>query len=95
LVIDNRLTRKDADGVAVRRGLRAGPRADVQGAARPVLHHDRLAQRLLQFVRKRTGEDVAAASSAKRDDHANGPRRVILGGRSSAERQPNSAGPDD
>src|SRR5262249_38339876 len=54
LIVDHRLARKHADGVAVRRSLRARPRTDVQRTAGPVLHRDRLAQRRRQLTGERS-----------------------------------------
>src|SRR5262245_42721011 len=95
LVVDDRFARQDADGVAVRRSLRAGARPDIERAAGPVLDHDRLTQRLLQFVRERAGEDVSPAAGAERNDDPDGSRRIVLGGRARTWREPDGDGGDD
>lgn len=64
--------RSEAERVAVGRGTGAGLRADDAAAARPVLHHHRLAE----FAGQRYGEqprhDVGAATRGEGDDDAHG-----------------------
>src|SRR5262249_54374201 len=88
LIVDHRLARKDADGVPVRGGFGARPRADVQRAAGPVLHDYWLAQRLRQLVGERSGEHVSPSAGAQRDDDPDGPGGIVLGwrGRTHCER---------
>src|SRR5262245_45043336 len=81
LIVDHRLARKHADGVAVRRSLRARPRADVQCAAGPVLHHDRLMQRPRQLISERPGEHISPSAGAERDDDPEGTGGIVLGRR--------------
>ena len=78
LIVDERLARNDADGVAVGRGLRAGAGADVERPARPVLDHDRLAEALVQLLGERAHEDVAGAAGARRGDDADRARGIVL-----------------
>ena len=95
LVVDDRLARQHADRVAVRRRLRAGACANVEPAAGPVLHHDRLAPGLLQLVGQRTCEHVSAAAGTERDDHPDGAGGIVLRRRRRTQCEPGGAGGDD
>src|SRR5262249_31316925 len=57
-------------------------------AAGPVLHYDRLVQRLRQLVGERSGEHVSPSARAQRDDDPDGPGGIVLGrrGRTHGER---------
>ena len=74
LVVDHRLARQHAERIAVGRGLRTGAGADVEPAAGPVLHHERLAETLLQFLGHQPREHVATAAGSKRNDDPHRPR---------------------
>jgi hypothetical protein len=78
LVVDHRVGIDDADGVAVGRGILAGPGADHLRAAGTVLDHDRLAQPLTQLLAERAHEDVADAAGAGGGQRADRARRPIL-----------------
>ena len=78
LVVDDRIGIDDADRIAVGRRILAGPRADILHAARPVLDHDRLAERGPEFFAERAHEDVADAAGAGGGEHADRPRRPVI-----------------
>ena len=94
LIVDDRLARQDADRVAVGRRFRAGARSDIQPAARPVLHHDRLAPGLVQLVGERPGKDVAASAGGERNDHLDGTRGIVLSRRRRTQCEPGGGGND-
>ena len=67
--------------VAVRRRLRGRFGGDQAGAARPVLHHDVLADRVGKLLRHQTAEDIGGATGRERRQHAHRPCGPILGAR--------------
>ena len=64
----------DAQGVTVRRRLRAGLRAENAGGAAAVLDDERLAELLLQLGAGLAHDDVGDAAGGDRDDH---PDRMV------------------
>ena len=89
LVVEHRVGVGDADGVAVRRRVRAGAGAGVHRAAGAVLDDQRLAPLLAQLLAERAHEDVAQAPGAGGGDGLHRPRRPVLrGGRRRRRRGP-------
>ncbi len=71
--------RRDADGVAVGRGLGDGVGADRTAPAGAVFHHHRLAQDAAHLVRRATADDVGGAAGGERNDQADRLGGVALG----------------
>src|SRR5262249_9527978 len=86
LVVDQRIGIDDADGIAVRRGILAGSRADILHAAGAIFDHDRMAEPLAQLFAERTHEDVADAAGARGGERPDRPRRPLLRARGKAHR---------
>ena len=73
----------DQQRVAVRLGGRDGIGGDVAGGPRPVLHHDRAAQRLFQRLGEHARDGVGAAAGRIGQDQPDRPARIALLGRRS------------
>ncbi len=83
LVGDQRLgrglrRRHHQEGVAVGSRLRRRIGADDGPGAWPVLHDERLMQRLVQFIGDGTREDVGWAAGTERHDHSDRAGRIVL-----------------
>ncbi len=78
LAIDQRLTRKHADRVAVWRRLGAGTGADIHAAAGAVLDDERLPPPLVQLFAQDPHEQVADPAGADRDDGPDRLGRIVL-----------------
>ena len=69
--------RRHHDGVAVRRRVRDRRGRRHAAAARPVLHHERLAQALLEPLAQHAGEQAGHPAGRKRHDEGDRPVRVV------------------
>src|SRR5207248_1748581 len=78
LIVGDRLSVEDTDGVAVGRRLTASAGAKILHAAWPVLHHDRLAPALVQLLAECAHEDVADAARAGGGQRPDRTRRIVL-----------------
>jgi len=74
------------DRVAVGWRLRHLPRRDRSGCARPVVDHDRLAEKLRHARRKNARHYVGAAARREPHHHAHRPVRIILRSRAEGDR---------
>ena len=74
----HRRRRRHQQRVAVGRRLRDRGRADHGAGARLVLHDDRLAEPLLEFLGDDARQDLGAAAGRVRHDQRDRPRRIFV-----------------
>src|SRR5215831_12251146 len=83
-------TRPQQQRIAVRRCMRGEVAGEIAVRARPVLHHDRLAEARAQRLTQRAGDEVGRAARRERHQQADRPRGIGLRRRSAREHREHS-----